>query len=63
MRKDGTIVFASVSYRAKELKGKVYTSPSLAAVAITGRHWNGWTAWKYERSPGEWVFLDELRGK
>lgn len=42
--------------------GKVYTSPSLAARdAIDRRSCNGWTFWKYEKSPGNWVPLDELR--
>ena len=22
---------------------------------------NGWTFWRYERAPGDWVLLDELR--
>jgi len=61
VRRDGTITFAAEGHRAKELQGKVYTSPSLAATAITNHKMNGWKAWKYERSPGEWVLLDELR--
>ena len=24
---------------------------------------DGWKSWKYERSPGEWVLIDELRKK
>jgi len=24
---------------------------------------NGWTSWKNERGPGDWVFLDELQVK
>lgn len=51
VRRDGTIYCA----------GKVYNSPSLAAKAVTGRPANGWRTWYYERSPGEWVLLDELR--
>jgi hypothetical protein len=38
-----------------------YNSPSLAATAVVKRSCNGWTFWKYERAPGDWVFLDELR--
>lgn len=42
-------------------KGKKYMSPSLATKPITGRTWNGWLCWLYQRSPGEWVPLDTLR--
>jgi RAMA domain-containing protein/GIY-YIG catalytic domain-containing protein len=42
--------------------GKTYTSPSLAAAAACQRSTcNGWTFWRYERAPGDWVPLDELR--
>ena len=42
--------------------GKLYTSPSLAgAAARKYRTCNGWTFWQYERAPGDWVLLDELR--
>jgi hypothetical protein len=40
---------------------KDYNSPSLAAAAVVKRNCNGWTFWKYERAPGDWVLLDELR--
>ena len=53
VRKDGTILF----------EGKVYNSPSMAAAAITKRTMNGWTNWKYERAPGDWLQLDNLRNK
>lgn len=53
VRSDGTIRF----------KKKVYTSPSLAATAVTGRPMNGWWWWKYERAPGDWVRLRELRDR
>lgn len=53
VRKDGTILS----------KGKVYNSPSMAAKAIKQRSSNGWTNWKYERAPGDWVLLDTLRKK
>jgi len=42
--------------------GKIYASPS-AAGAAAGK-WKscaGWHFWKYERAPGDWVALDELR--
>jgi hypothetical protein len=42
-------------------KTKDYNSPSLAAAAVVKHSYNGWTFWKYERAPGDWVFLDELR--
>jgi hypothetical protein len=51
VRWDGTIRFL----------GEVYNSPSLAGKAAIKRMVNGWTFWKYERSPGDWVPLEELR--
>lgn len=42
-------------------KMKDYRSPSLAAAAVVKRSCNGWIFWKYERGPGDWVSLDELR--
>ena len=51
VRQDGTIGF----------RGKVYNSPSLAGKAAVGHGTNGWVFWKYERSPGDWVLLDQLR--
>jgi len=39
-----------------------FTSPSKAARhAVKRRTCNGWTFWKYQRSPGDWVTLDHLR--
>ncbi|MHB8844709.1 MAG: restriction system modified-DNA reader domain-containing protein [Nitrospirota bacterium] len=44
------------------LDGKTYLSPSLAgAAACKRRTCNGWTFWTYERAPGDWVLLNELR--
>jgi len=44
--------------------GKIYTSPSIAgAAAVNRKTCNGWTFWEYERAPGDWVKLDELRKK
>lgn len=52
VRRDGTVRFA----------GKVYTSPSqAAAIACKRPTCNGWTFWRYERAPGDWVLLDKLR--
>jgi hypothetical protein len=42
-------------------KNKDYKSPSLAGAAVVKRSCNGWTFWRYERAPGDWVPLDELR--
>lgn len=43
------------------VQGKTYQSPSSAAVAVTGYPVDGWNFWKYERAPGDWVRLSELR--
>jgi len=51
VRKEGTILY----------KGKVFNSPSLAAAAVMGHAANGWSCWKYERAPGDWISLDNLR--
>jgi hypothetical protein len=42
--------------------GRTYTSPSLAAAkACKRRTCNGWSFWRFERAPGDWVSLNELR--
>ena len=51
VRGDGTIRFL----------GRVFNSPSQAAVAVAHRPINGWNWWKYEAAPGEGVPLDALR--
>jgi hypothetical protein len=53
VRRDGVIFFA----------GKKFASPSTAALYAlpTRRAINGWWFWKYERAPGDWVRLRELR--
>ena len=51
VKKDGTIRY----------KGKYYTSLSSAAHVATKISVDGWHWWKYKRSPGDWVRLDELR--
>jgi len=63
VRRDGWITFAAESADAKRFKDKIFKSPSLAASEISGHSMNGWHNWKYERSPGEWVLIDELRKK
>lgn len=53
VRRDGRIIIGN----------KVFTSPSLAGKAARGTKAavNGWLFWKYERTPGNWVLLDDLR--
>ena len=52
VRKSGLIWFG----------GKSFTSPSQAgAHAQKRRSCNGWVFWQYERAPGDWVLLDNLR--
>jgi hypothetical protein len=51
VRRDGMIVY----------DGKVYRSPTLAAIAAGKTTRNGWYFWRYERAPGDWVKLKELR--
>ncbi len=42
--------------------GRLFNSPSDAArVAARRRAMNGWWFWTYERAPGDWVKLRELR--
>lgn len=40
---------------------QTFDSPSAAGTAIIGRAVNGWWFWQYERAPGQWVRLRELR--
>ncbi len=49
--RDGTI----------RLGGRVFNSPSQAAVSITHRPINGWSWWRYEKANGGWAQLDDLR--
>jgi len=52
VRRDGRIRFCGI----------LYTSPSMsAAVACKKPSCDGWTFWKYERAPGDWVLLNALR--
>jgi hypothetical protein len=46
---------------AIKLDGNIYNSPSVAGFSIVKHAVDGWHFWKYERGPGEWVKLDELR--
>lgn len=63
VRKDGTIAFAGDSANAKKFQNKIYYTPTAAAKAVTRHTMNGWRTWKYERAPGDWIPLDELRRK
>ncbi len=61
-RSKGITFHASVKDDGRiRLQGKVYASPSAAASAATKYPVDGWWFWKYERAPGDWVRLDELR--
>ncbi|MDD3625866.1 MAG: DUF4357 domain-containing protein [bacterium] len=51
--KDGTIQY----------KNQIFSSPSMAAVAVKNRPTNGWTDWKYKDKTGKWVLIDTLRKK
>ena len=61
--------FKGKKLRAQLLKGgrvrfngRVYDSLSTAAAkACKRRTCNGWTFWKYQRAPGDWVTVDHLR--
>lgn len=43
------------------LAGEIYNSPSWAGRTVRKGRCNGWKFWKYQRAPGDWVSLDELR--
>jgi hypothetical protein len=49
--KDGTV----------RLGRRRYSTLSAAAVKVVKRPVNGWTFWKYERAPGDWVKVSTLR--
>jgi hypothetical protein len=53
VRRDGMIIF----------NGRKFYSPSKAGSSIVakGTAINGWNFWEYERAPGDWVRLNELR--
>jgi hypothetical protein len=48
--------------REIQLRGNVFTSPSMAVGAASkGVARDGWNLRRYERAPGDWVLLDEMR--
>jgi hypothetical protein len=40
---------------------QVYESPGFAASAVVGRPVNGFWFWRYQRAPGQWVRLREIK--
>jgi len=50
---DGRILYA----------GKIFNSPSAAAINVTGGPKDGWHFWKYQNGVGDWVTIDALRKK
>lgn len=47
-----------------EYKGKLYYSPSKAAIAVIGTNRNGWLFWEYfDADLNQWQLLDRLRGE
>jgi Restriction Enzyme Adenine Methylase Associated len=63
VRYKGKIIYAKVRKTGLIWTGgKLFTSPSLAGQHVIERPTcNGWTFWQYQRAPGDWVLLDELR--
>ena len=58
----GVLVNARVRTNGSiRFKKRIFNSPSLAAEAALGHKKNGWTFWQYQRAPGDWVHLSELR--
>jgi hypothetical protein len=53
LRKDGRVRYDK----------KLYGSVSAAATAARKKPTNGWSFWEYQRAPGDWVAIDELRNK
>jgi hypothetical protein len=59
----GKEYFAEVEPAGIRVDGidKVFMSPSLARIAVTGYNTNGWVFWEYRDDKGQWKPLDELR--
>jgi hypothetical protein len=63
-------IYKGITYRAYvqkdgivRYKNRKYKSPSDACKAVTQRAYNGWIFWHYQRAPGQWVRLSNLRKK
>jgi len=62
-------IYKGKTYKARVLKNgtirvgkRVFNTPTGAAKFAAGlRRVNGWVLWKYERAPGKWVRLREMR--
>jgi hypothetical protein len=46
---------------ARQIETRLRRPSLVAATACKRQTCNGWTFWKYERAPGDWVPLDNLR--
>jgi len=57
---DGRIAFACESPVSSAVRRQKYTSPSVAASAVTGHPMNGWAVWHFWSTKGELVPLDAL---
>jgi hypothetical protein len=44
-------------------RGKIFNSPSMAAIEIVGHSKDGWLFWRYKDKDGNWVKLDNIRQK
>ena len=44
-----------------EMDGRTFSSPSAAAVAISGNSVNGWRFWNYKNPQGRTRIIDDLR--
>ena len=61
-RYEGRLIYARVLKDGRiSVKGKRYISPSAAGAACVRGGCNGWSFWTYQRAPGDWVPLNELR--
>lgn len=62
-RYKGKLIYARVLKDGQvSLGGERYLSPSKAGCAAKGRKTcSGWFFWKYQRAPGHWVPINELR--
>lgn len=58
----GKLIYARVLKDGRiSVGGQRYLSPSAAGAACIQGGCNGWTFWTYERAPGDWVLINELR--